>query len=57
MACLIIGIIWTCIRFIASTIGLIIGVNKKDWGCLSWFMWIIGWLGNIALLIIGACTI
>jgi hypothetical protein len=57
MACLIIGIIWTCIRFIASTIGLIIGVNKKDWGCLSWFMWIIGWLGNIALLIIGACTV
>lgn len=57
MACLIIGIIWICIRFIATTISLIIGVNKKDWGCLSWFMWIIGWLGNIALLIIGACTV
>lgn len=58
MACLIIGIIWICIRFIGGLIrNLSGGINTNDWGCVYWFVWIISWLGNIALLIIGACTV
>lgn len=57
MACLIIGIVWVCLRFIAQILNAIFGGGKKEWGCLSWLVFVIGWLGNIALLIIGACTV
>ncbi len=57
MACLIIGIVWVCLRFIAQILNAIFGGGKKEWGCLWWLVWVIGWLGNIALLIIGACTV
>lgn len=58
MACLIIGTVWVVLRFIVSIFVKMTGYETdKEWGCLSYLLWFFGWVGNIALLIIGICTV
>ena len=58
MACLIIATVWIFIRFFSQCICKLAGINPtSNWSVFSWFLWLIGWLGNIALLIIGMCIV
>ena len=56
MACLIIGIIWICLRFIGGLFTKIFDYTPS-WSVFGFIMWMLGWFGNIALLIIGACLV
>lgn len=58
MTCLIIGTIWVALRFIKGIFIKMTGhETDKEWDFLSYFLWFFGWVGNIALLIIGICTV
>lgn len=57
MVCLIIGIIWVCLRFLATLLVVACGAKVEVRSTCLVLLWFIGWLANIALLIIGACSI